>query len=205
MSAPAINPILLDPPREIVGERVVLRAIAEEHAAAIWEAVEASREHLKPTMPWVKDHVDFDYSREYTRRMPAKWALREDFPMGIWAKDASPEGGRLLGATGLHRINWSVPSMEIGYWVRPEAQGKGYVTEAVRLIAGMAFEHLCAERVFIMCSHANLRSAAVARRAGFAHEGTLRCERRDVDGTLRDTELFSLTRADFPAWAAARA
>lgn len=187
------NPVLLDVPREIRGERVELRAFAEADAPAIWEAVDASREHLKPWMPWVNEHDSPEFSRAYARRMEAKWILREDLPMGIWRR----EDGRLIGSTGLHRIDWSVPSMEAGYWIRPEAEGNGYVTEAVRLVTTLAFDHLRAERVTILCGSRNLRSAAVPRRVGFVHEATLRCERRDGDGSLRDTELFALTRADF--------
>ena len=188
-----LNPILLDIPNELPGERIVLRPFRDEDASDLWNAVEASREHLKPWMPWVNDHVSVDFSREYVRRMQAKWVLREDLPMGLWRK----EDKQLLGATGLHRFDWSIPSMEIGYWIRPEAQGHGYVTEAVKLVTRFAFDHLCAERVTIFCNSKNLRSAGVPPRAGFVHEATMRQERRDTDGNLRDSELFALTRADF--------
>lgn len=190
-----LNPILLDIPAELLGDRVVLRAFRDEHAPSLWDAVEASRENLKRWMPWVNDHNSPDFSREYVRRMQAKWILREDLPMGIW-RDADKQ---FIGATGLHRIDWTIPAMEIGYWIRPDAEGKGFVTEAVKLITGFAFLHLRAERVTIRCDSKNLRSAAVPPRAGFLHEATMRHERRDTDGHLGDTELFALTRADFDA------
>ena len=87
--------------------------------------------------------------------------------------------------------------MEIGYWIRPDAEGHGYVTDAVTLITRFAFDHLRAGRVTIVCDRRNTRSAAVAPRAGFIHEATLRQECRGVDGNLCDTELFAMTRADF--------
>ncbi len=104
---------------------------------------------------------------------------------------------RLLGATGLHRIDWSVPAMEIGYWLRPDAQGSGFATDAARLMTTFAFRHAHAERVEIRCDAANHRSAAVPRRLGYVHEATLRAARRSVDGALGDTLLFAMTRADF--------
>ncbi len=187
------DPLMLDIPREVKGERIVLRAYEDADADALWEAIDTSRAHLSTWMPWVKDHNDLEYTRVYIRRMQAKWILREDFVMGIWSR----ENESLLGATGFHRIDWSVPSLEIGYWVCADAEGQGYVTEAVKLITRFAFRFFHAERVTIMCSSKNARSAAVPRRAGFMHEATLRCERRELDGTLRDTELFAMTRADF--------
>jgi RimJ/RimL family protein N-acetyltransferase len=112
--------------------------------------------------------------------------------MGIWRL----ADGRLLGATGLHRIDWAIPAMEIGYWLRPDAAGAGYATEAVQLLVRLAFGQLQAERVEIRCDALNLRSAAIPRRLGFVHEATLRCARRNADNALADTLVFALTRAD---------
>ena len=188
-----LNPILLDIPSELIGERVALRTFRDDHAPSLWNAVDSSREHLKRWMPWVNEHNSLEFSREYVRRMQAKWILREDMPMGIWhIKD-----NQFLGATGLHRINWAIPTMEIGYWLRTEAEGMGYVTEAVKLIAGFAYRYLHAERVTIVCDSSNFRSASVPPRAGFVHETTMRHERRDTAGNLSNTELFAMTRADF--------
>ena len=187
-----LNPVLLELPAEFTGERIVLRPFCDADAPALWDAVDSSRQQLKRWMPWVNDHDSVDYSRDYVRRMQAKWILREDFPMGIWRL----ADGRLLGATGLHRIDWTIPAMEIGYWLRPDAEGTGYATEAVKLLVPLAFELLQAERVEIRCDALNLRSAAIARRLGFVEEATLRCARRNVDNELGDTLLFALTRKD---------
>ncbi|MEP7157174.1 MAG: GNAT family N-acetyltransferase, partial [Betaproteobacteria bacterium] len=181
-----INPLLLDIPDELRGERVLLRPLRDDDAYALWNAVEASRDHLARWMPWVKDHNSQDFSREYIRKMQAKWIMREDFPMGIFRI----ADNLLLGASGLHRIDWSVPAMEAGYWLRPDAEGHGYIGEAVQLLMGFAFNHLHAERLEIRCDSKNLRSAAVPQRLGFVHEATLRCSRRNTDNTLGDGHVF---------------
>ena len=186
------NPLLLEVPAELPGARIVLRAFRDDEAPMLWEAVDSSRPHLTAWMPWVNEHSSLEFSRDYVRRMQAKWILREDFPMGIWRL----ADGRLLGATGLHRIDWAIPAMEIGYWLRPDAAGAGYATEAVQLLVRLAFGQLQAERVEIRCDALNLRSAAIPRRLGFVHEATLRCARRNADNALADTLVFALTRAD---------
>lgn len=188
-----LKPILLDVSSELIGDRILLRAFRDSDASALWSAVDTSRERLARWMPWVKDHNSLEFSREYVRRMQARWILREDMPMGIWRKD----DGRLLGSAGLHRFDWEVPAMEIGYWTCTEAEGKGVVTEAVELIKCFAFNELRAERVTILCDGKNLRSARVPPRAGFVHEATLRADRRNAEGILSDTEVFAMTRADF--------
>jgi len=121
------------------------------------------------------------------RRAYAQWLLREDFVVGIWRRDS----GDYLGGSGLHPRDWTIPWFEIGYWLRPSAEGHGYMTEAVRLLCDLAFGCLEAQRVHIQCDARNERSAAVARRLGFVHEGTLRSHSRSPDGQLRDTLVFS--------------
>ncbi len=68
------------------------------------------------------------------------------------------------------------------------------MTEAVAAIARFAFEELNAQRVEIRCDNRNERSARVALRAGFALEGTLRHDSRDVEGALRDTQIYARLR-----------
>jgi RimJ/RimL family protein N-acetyltransferase len=193
---PAIEPILIDLPDEIPGERVLLRPYRPGDGAAVFEAVAESREHLRPWMPWVDSHRTVNDSEAFARRSAASWLGREDLPIAIW----SPDGARLLGSSGLHVRSWDVPHLEVGYWLRRSAEGHGYVAETVRLLARLAFETLGANRLDLRCDARNQRSAAVARRLGFVHEATLRSNARDHFGALRDTLVFALTSQDYQEW-----
>ncbi len=181
--------ILRDLPEEIVGQRVRLRPYRAGDGAALWEAVEESREHLRPWLPWADTHRTPDDSEGFARRFHARWLLREDMVVGVWER----ADGRFVGGAGLHPSDWDVPSFEIGYWLRASAQGFGYMTETVLLLCGLAFDTFGANRVFIRCDARNQRSANVARRLGLTHEATFRNEARDPAGNLRDTLYFSLT------------
>ena len=192
-----INPILLDFPNELSGARIVVRPYVESDAPALWDAIEASRTHLAPWMPWLTDWKEPEFARVVIRKNAAKWIMREDLTMGMFERRGENASGRLLGGCGLHRFDWSVPAMEIGYWLRPDAEGKGYVSEMVKLLTGFAFAHLKAERVEIRCDAVNTRSAAVPRRLGFKEEALLRSSRRNVEGVLGDTLVFAMTRADY--------
>ncbi|MCC2670264.1 MAG: hypothetical protein K0Q72_2735 [Armatimonadetes bacterium] len=190
---PAIEPILLNLPAELTGERVLVRPYRVGDGAALFEAVSESREHLRRWMPWVDSHQTVDDSEAFARRCAASWQSRDDLPLSIWSRD----GERLLGSSGLHPRDWDVPHFEVGYWVRRTAEGQGYVSEAVGLIARFAFEVLGANRLALRCDILNERSAAVARRLGFVHEATLRNDSRDHHGELRTTLMFALTPADY--------
>ncbi len=190
------NPLLLDLPDELIGTRVVARRYRDGDGAAVAEAVAESRDRLvAANMPWVKEWDEPDQGAIFVRRSQAKWAAREDLNLGLWERAT----GTFLGSSGLHRIDWSVPNVEIGYWIRTRFEGRGFVTEAVALIAAFAFDALRAQRVRIRCDAENARSAAVPRRLGFVHEATLRNECRRGDGMLRNTFEFGLTPDDFRA------
>ncbi len=97
--------------------------------------------------------------------------------------DAGP--GEPAGMCGVD--HWSRTGVaQFGYWLAAGARGRGLATRAVSLMTGWLFE-LGAARVFLTIHSENAASAAVARRAGFSFEGTLRAEgvwqgqRKDVD------------------------
>jgi RimJ/RimL family protein N-acetyltransferase len=180
---------------ELRGQRVVVRPYRETDAPDLQAAVEESREHVRPWLPFADEHQTVDESRDWIIRCMARWMLREDFIVGLW--DAATGG--YLGGSGLHPRDWQVPSFEIGYWLRASAQGHGYMREAVQLLTDHAFDHLSAQRVMIRCDARNARSAAVAERLGFHREAYLRHDSIANDGTVRDTLIFSLIPTD-PRW-----
>ena len=183
---------------ELRGPRVIVRPYQVEDADALFAAVEESRQHLWPWMPWVTQHQNVADSRDFILRSQAKWLLREDdMNVGVFAAD----DGRYLGGSGLHIRSWDVPVFEIGYWLRASAEGRGYMAETVKLLTDFAFDALDAQRVFIRCDARNARSAAVAERLGFVREARLRNDVRDAEGALRDTLIFSLIPGD-PRWPA---
>ncbi len=178
---------------------MLLRPYRGDDAPALWEAIEESREHLSPWLPWVIGYDHPDRAREFVVRAYANWLLRTDLAVGVF----DLQTGRLLGGAGLHRIDWRVRSFEIGYWLRASAQGQGYVTDAVRALVRMAFELLDANRVEIRMDVRNVRSRRVAERLGFTHEGTLRRNMLDADGHLRDTHIYAMVREEYESlpWA----
>ncbi|HEU5318451.1 MAG TPA: GNAT family protein [Chloroflexota bacterium] len=188
-------PTTIEFPEELHGRRVVLRPYAPDDAAALKDAVEESRESLRPWMPWWNTHQTLEESVDFCVRSRARWLLRENMNAGVWDRST----GRYLGGSGFHDPDWRVPKLEIGYWLRTSAVGHGYMTEAVQVLTRAAFEVLDANRVEIRCDSRNTRSRAVAERCGYVLEGTLRRDAVTTDGQLRDTLVFGLVREEFEA------
>lgn len=74
-----------------------------------------------------------------------------------------------LGQCGVD--GWSPGDVaQIGYWLTPQARGRGIATRAVVRLTNWLFE-LGASRVFLTVVEDNHASISVARRAGFLLEG----------------------------------
>jgi len=180
-------------PRKINGPRVRLRPLRLSDAPAAWEAIEESRSHLEPWLPWVKETRSVADERASIARFRELWRRRESLVVGIFDR----RGGRYLGGSGLHRINWRTRVFEIGYWIRVTAEGRGYVSETVRLLTSLAFDRFAANRVQIFMHPQNVRSETVPKRLGFVREGTLRGVTLGPDGVPQDRHVYALVRADY--------
>jgi RimJ/RimL family protein N-acetyltransferase len=94
------------------------------------------------------------------------------------AADAGP-----LGLVSLRIAERDPGLAAVGYWLRPEARGRGAATVAVQLIARWAFDELGVERLELTTAPENVTSQRVAERAGFTREGVLRgLQRRSTAG-----------------------
>ncbi|MFF2479957.1 GNAT family N-acetyltransferase [Paenibacillus sp. NPDC058071] len=187
------SPLLLNIPEKFESERLIIRASEHGDGAALNEAVHESVEQLRSWMPWAQSLPTVQESEMYARRGRVEYLERTDMGLLLFGKT----DGRLIGSSGLHRIDWKARKFEIGYWVRTSYAGQGYITEAVDAITHFAIRELQAMRVEIRCDARNLRSARVAERCGFTLEGVLRKERIDaIDGTPTDTMVFAKVRGE---------
>jgi RimJ/RimL family protein N-acetyltransferase len=98
--------------------------------------------------------------------------------------------GEVLGGGTLHHLDTERGIVEIGYWLLPQARGRGVATRVARLLAEHAFS-LGIERVAAYVNVGNERSDRVLERAGFTREGVVRSLPRP-DGRRVDKTLYSL-------------
>ncbi|MFD2115170.1 GNAT family N-acetyltransferase [Paenibacillus yanchengensis] len=190
MAATYTDPILLDIPESFESERLIIRAPLWGDGRLVNEAVTESIAELQPWMPWAQTIPTLEQSEVNIRHARLQFLERKDLRLQLLHK----ESGQFLGGSGLHRMDWHARTFEIGYWVRTSFAKQGYITEAVQAITTYAIGQLQANRVEIRCDSRNTRSALVAERAGFSLEGILRNDTYHVDGSLRNTMVFSKVR-----------
>ena len=160
-----------------------LRPLRADDAPDIFTAIDTQREHLGRWLPFVAD----THRIEQTRQVVA----------GMLADTANPvftlrSGNAFAGLIGFKSADAARRSVEIGYWLREEQQGKGIMTAAVRTLCDLAFGEMGMRRVEIRCGTGNLPSNRIPQRLGFTLD---RIERRAElleNGRYTDANVYLL-------------
>jgi RimJ/RimL family protein N-acetyltransferase len=135
----------------------------------------------------------FDPGR-YRRRWAAGGLIGED-------------GGTLMVVRGDERLGFvawrrrqftpAAYCWSMGIALLPDARGRGYGTEAHRLLARYLFAHTTVHRIEADTEVENIAEQRALEKAGFTREGVMRgCGWRD--GAYRDGVTYSLLRTDPP-------
>ncbi|MGW2637184.1 GNAT family N-acetyltransferase [Streptomyces sp. NPDC001348] len=173
-------------PVTLTTDRLVLRTVGPDDTEAVYEAVQDPGIQRWTTIPspYLPEHA-----RGFTERtVPDGWSQGSMFTFGIFLT-----GGELAGMLGL---TMRAPAVaEVGYWAAREHRGHGYVTEATLTACRWIFTGLGVDRVEWRAEVGNHASRAVAERAGFTIEGTLRSALNNK-GVRRDCWVGSLLPSD---------
>jgi RimJ/RimL family protein N-acetyltransferase len=183
---------ITNPAYRIETERLVVRCYQPSDAQLLADSVAENIDHLKPWMPWAHNEPKaLEEKVKGIKRFRGKFDLNQDFVYGIF----NPEETRLLGGTGLH-TRLSASELEIGYWIHKDFINQGLVTESTSALIKVAFEIIHVHRIEIHCDPANLASAAIPRKLGFTHEGTLRAKNAFLDGWT-DSMIWGLLEDEY--------
>jgi len=109
---------------------------------------------------------------------------------------ADRDSDQLLGNIAvMDMLGVNPTSGEVGYWMHPDARGRGLMTEAARMIVDHAFGELSRRRLVLYAAAANTASNRVAEAAGFSRFGTQRAAERLGDGSYDDLHGYECLRA----------
>ena len=114
--------------------------------------------------------------------------------------------GEVIGSTSYHDILVNVGRLEIGYtWYAQSRWRSAVNTTCKYLLLCHAFDTLGAETVGWRTDNLNFRSQQAIERLGAKKDGVIRGQQMRRDGTVRDTVMYSLIRAEWPPVKAALA
>ena len=108
--------------------------------------------------------------------------------------------GRISGMTTYMHIDSASRRVEIGStWTAASAQRTALNTECKLMLLRHAFEALDCIAVEFRTHRLNTQSRRAIERLGAQLDGVLRAHQVGADGSLRDTAVYSITAAEWPA------
>ena len=149
-------------PEIIETPRLILRRPRMDDAEAIFVWYSSDPEVTR-LVGWPR-HRAVDETRAFLEYCDAEWTRWPAGPYLIAAR----EDGRLLGGTGL-AFETSMRAMT-GYVLARDAWGRGYATEALSAMVGVA-KNAGLRRLYAFCHHEHRSSARVLEKCDFAREG----------------------------------
>lgn len=172
-------------PEKLSSPAVTLKRRTHVYDEELFKLIDGSREFLRRYLFWVDTVTDIDSVRQTTDRFAANWDKQDSFEYVYLA----PDNGRLVGAGGIHTIDYNNSCAAFGYYLDQNSTGRGYASGFVRLLEDALFA-AGIHRLEIRCEKDNIASAKVADRCGYQYEGC----RRDglfAYGTYRDELIFA--------------
>lgn len=153
----------------IVGERIIMRLVGEEDLDAVVDYMIRNKEFLAPFEPL---KPDLYYTKEFWKKMIPKSKKDAEDKKGIRLYLFEKENkNRVIGALSFEFIRLKpLYNCIIGYSLDEFSQGKGYMTEAVKLGIEYVFKELNIMRISGGYSPTNERSGNVMKRLGFSGE-----------------------------------
>ncbi len=178
------------------GRVVYLRPPRRRDWRAWAELRGVSRDFLVPWEPaWAADVLTRAAFRRRLARQADDWERDQGYAFFILRQGDDA----LLGGINLNNVRRGVAQMaSLGYWIGQPHARSGYMSEAIKLALGFAFEHLSLHRCEAACLLANRPSQSVLRRAGFREEGIAKRYLR-INGEWQDHLLFALLREEAQA------
>lgn len=173
-----------------INNNIDLELTAPKHAAGLFLAVDANREHLSRFLPWVSNMqsvTDFEKYIANCQRLHQQ---------GAEVSFVIISGNEVIGRIGLHHMNVQNKNGEIGYWLIKGVEGKGIITKSCEALISFGFKELGLQRIAIKSAVQNIRSQAIPRNLGFTKEGILR-QAELVNDQFLDLVLYAILKDEW--------
>lgn len=173
----------------LFGRHVTLEPLAERHKQDLRACCDADPDTWNNLYPFPMHGEHFDERWRRVVGVTAGWSV----PFAVIHR------GEVVGLSGYISPDERNRCVEIGFtYYRPQARGGVVNPEAKRLLMAHAYA-LGFDRIEYKVDAINERSRAAVVKLGAVFEGILRHDRVVWTGRIRDTAVYSILAAEWPA------
>lgn len=176
-----------------ISKEMTLREIRLQDAASIYQAIDTHRDYLREWLPFVDAMRSVADEEAFLRSVLSVPAEQYEPIFGV-----VNEHNEICGLIGFHFSEPANHRTEIGYWLLPEYQHRGIITNGVRRLCRWAMEEKGIKRIQIRCAVGNVASNNIPLRLGFSHEGTERAGELLASGEYTDIHIYSILKEELP-------
>ncbi|MDQ0200432.1 GNAT family N-acetyltransferase [Neobacillus ginsengisoli] len=172
----------------IKGEAIYIRPVEIEDAAALLDLQTKNRGFFeKFAVDRDKNFYTLESQLERIKRFEEDWKNDQSYNFGIFQ-----DNGTLIGTINLFQVlRGSLQSAFIGYFLDKKYNGKGYTTEAVKLIVEYAFSQLKLHRIEAGVMPHNIGSIRVLEKSSFHKEGLAK-KNVKINGKWEDHQVLAI-------------
>src|SRR5690625_2102459 len=172
----------------LMGNKVTLRKITKEDYKSYSdvEDVMESRLLMNDGIPFPPTDIDHEKFLGEIR------SENDDYMFAIELKDEKV----FIGTIAVYLVNWNNGTCHVGISIGPDFQGKGYGTDAMRILFDFIFNYINVNKVKLQVFGYNKRAIGSYEKCGFQLEGTLR-EELFRFGKYHDILVMGLLRHDW--------
>ena len=149
--------------RVLTDDDLVLRPLVARDAGELFMLADAHRANLRRFMTWLDRTTAVADVSFYILNLDGFW--KSGLTYGIFLEET------LMGTVGFHNADHRNDKVEIGYWLAPPYQGRGYAGRAVTLAVDAAFRFTSIHRLEAKICPTNATSLKLIERLGFQREG----------------------------------
>lgn len=126
--------------------------------------------------PKMMEHVytpfSYDEAKSAFEVKSRPWKITSDSWFSLAITESS--SGEKLGSIGIKIVNHEAKIAEVGFMMKPSAQGKGFAGEALKLVKAYASDVLSLNKLTATCSVNNIGSYKLLEKLGFEREACFR-------------------------------
>ncbi|MCP3032279.1 GNAT family N-acetyltransferase [Halobacillus sp. A1] len=171
------------------GKSIYIRMFQPADARALLALQEENRTFFeRASMPRKDEFYTMDRQLEKVQEYEERSREDQEYNFGIFTK----ESNRLVGTINLFQVmRGALQSAFVGYFLDEKHNGRGFTTEAVKLIVDYAFAELQLHRIEAGVMPHNSGSMRVLEKAGFHKEGLAR-KNVKINGRWEDHQVLAI-------------
>lgn len=175
--------------RMLKAQNIYIRLLTLNDADDLLQLEKDNQEFFQTyTMKRSPDYYTIDFQKDLINQKIEKSKKDSEYNFGIFKIDHD----ELIGTIGLfHILRGALQSAIVGYSLSKNHNGKGYATEALKLVLDYGFTTLTLHRIEAGAMPHNIGSIRVLEKAGFEKEGISKSNVK-INGKWEDHQVLAI-------------